>query len=72
MNIRHDIDSCDQDDEDQDDAWLDGPVVKVKGKSRLRSHMMVKLEQDLAPTDRCNDEEQVKSRSMDRDGHAMI
>jgi hypothetical protein len=34
--------------------------------------MMVKLEQDLAPTDRCNDEEQVKSRSMDRDGHAMI
>jgi hypothetical protein len=35
--MRHDIDSYDQDDEDQDDAWLDGPVVKVKGKSRLRS-----------------------------------
>jgi hypothetical protein len=35
--MRHDIDSCDQDDEDQDNAWLDGPVVKVKGKSRLRS-----------------------------------
>jgi hypothetical protein len=33
----HDIDSYDQDDEDQDDAWLDGPVVKEKGKSRLRS-----------------------------------
>jgi hypothetical protein len=33
---------------------------------------MVKLEQDLAPTDRCNGEEQVKSRSMDRDGHVMI
>jgi hypothetical protein len=28
---------------------------------------MVKLEQDLAPTDRCNGKEQVKSRSMDRD-----
>jgi hypothetical protein len=35
--MRYDIDSCDQDDEDQDDAWLDGPVVMVKGKSRLRS-----------------------------------
>jgi hypothetical protein len=30
--MRHDIDSCDQDDEDQDDSWLDGPVVKVKSK----------------------------------------
>jgi hypothetical protein len=30
--MRHDIDSCDQDDEDQDDAWLDGLVVKMKGK----------------------------------------
>jgi hypothetical protein len=35
--MRHDINSCDQDDEDRDDAWHDGPVVKVKGKSRLRS-----------------------------------
>jgi hypothetical protein len=35
--MRHDIDSCDQDDEDQDEAWFDGPVVKVKGKSRIRS-----------------------------------
>jgi hypothetical protein len=33
---------------------------------------MVKLEQDLAPTDRGNGEEQVKSRSMDRDSHVMI
>jgi hypothetical protein len=33
--MRHDIDSSDQDDEDRDDAWLDGLVVKVKGKSRL-------------------------------------
>jgi hypothetical protein len=29
--MRHDIDSCDQDGEDQDEAWLDGPFVKVKG-----------------------------------------
>jgi hypothetical protein len=35
--MRHDINSCDQDDEDRDDAWLDGPIMKVKGKSRLRS-----------------------------------
>jgi hypothetical protein len=35
--MRYDIDSCDKDDEDQDDAWLDGPVVRVKRKSRLRS-----------------------------------
>jgi hypothetical protein len=35
--MRHDINSCDQDDEDRDDARLDGLVVKVKGKSRLRS-----------------------------------
>jgi hypothetical protein len=35
--MRHDIDSYDQDGEDQDEAWLDGPVVKVKGKLRLRS-----------------------------------
>jgi hypothetical protein len=31
----------------------------------------VKLEQDLAPIDRCNGEEQVRSRSMDQ-GHMMI
>jgi hypothetical protein len=35
--MKYDIDSCDQDDEDRGDAWLDGLVVKVKGKSRLRS-----------------------------------
>jgi hypothetical protein len=33
---------------------------------------MVKLEQDLAPTDRCNGEEQVRSRSMNQYGHMMI
>jgi hypothetical protein len=31
--MRHDMESCDQDGEDQDEAWLDGPVASVKGKS---------------------------------------
>jgi hypothetical protein len=35
------------------------------------NHEAVKLEQDLAPMDRRNDEEQVRSRSMDQ-GHMMI
>jgi hypothetical protein len=33
--MRHDIDSCDQDGEEQDEGWLDGPIGKVKGKLRL-------------------------------------
>jgi hypothetical protein len=32
----------------------------------------VKLEQDLAPMDRRNGEEQVRSRSMDQQGHMMM
>jgi hypothetical protein len=32
----------------------------------------VKLEQDLAPMDEGNDEEQVRSRSMNQYGHIMI
>ena len=35
LHMRHDIESCDQGGEDQDKAWLDGPVAMVKGKSRL-------------------------------------
>jgi hypothetical protein len=31
--MTHDMESCDQDDKDQDEAWLDGPVASVKGKS---------------------------------------
>jgi hypothetical protein len=34
--------------------------------------MAVKLEQDLAPIDNGNGEEQVKSRSMNQQGHMMI
>ena len=60
--MRHDIESCDQGGEDQDKAWLDGPVVSVKGK----------LSDDLALMDRSNGEEQVKSRSMNQYGDMMI
>jgi hypothetical protein len=31
--MRHDMNSCDQDGEDQDEAWLDGPLASVKEKS---------------------------------------
>ena len=34
--------------------------------------MAVKLEQDLAPMDEGNGEKQVRSRSMNRQGHMMI
>ena len=60
--MRHDIKSCDQDGEDQDKTWLDGPVASMKGK----------LSDNLAPIDRGNGEEQVKSRSMNQYGHMMI
>jgi hypothetical protein len=48
------MESCDQGGEDQDKAWLDGPVASVKGK----------LSDDLALMDRDSGEEQVMSRSM--------
>ena len=35
LHISHDMKSCDQGGEDQDKAWLDGPVAMVKDKSRL-------------------------------------
>ena len=52
--MKHDMESCDQGGEDQDKTWLDAPVASVKGK----------LSVDLAPMDRGNGEEQVKSRSI--------
>jgi hypothetical protein len=58
--MRYDIESCNQGGEDQDMTWLDGPVTSMKGKWWLRSEgprVMVKLEEDLAPMDRCNGEE---------------
>ena len=33
--MRHDIQLCDQSGEDQDKAWLNGPVAMVKGKYGL-------------------------------------
>ena len=48
--------------EDQDKAWLNGQVASVNGK----------LSDDLAPMDRSNGEEKVKSRSMNQCGHVMI
>jgi hypothetical protein len=32
LHMRHDMESCGQGGEDQDEAWLDGPVASVKGK----------------------------------------
>jgi hypothetical protein len=60
--MRHDMKSCDQGREDQDEAWLDGPVARVKSK----------LCDGLAPKDQGNGEEQVRSRSMNQYGHMMI
>ena len=60
--MRHDMESCDQGGADQDKTWLDRPVARVKGK----------LSDDLTLMDRSNDEEQVKSRSMNQYGHVMI
>ena len=33
--MRHDRELCDQSGEDQDKAWLDGPVAMVMEKSRF-------------------------------------
>jgi hypothetical protein len=60
--MRHDMKSCDQGGEDQDEAWLDGSVARVKGK----------LCYGLAPKDQGNSEEQVRSRSMNQYDHVMI
>jgi hypothetical protein len=62
LHKRHNIELCDQDVEDQDKTWLDELVESVKGK----------LSDDLVPMDRINDEEQVKSRSMNQYGHVMM
>jgi hypothetical protein len=50
--MRHDMKSCDQGGEDKDEAWLDGPVTSVKGKSEALKRgtacdVTVKLGQDL-------------------------
>ena len=67
--MRHNIESCDQGGEDQDMTWLDGPVASVKGESEALKRQTVwrgSLSKDLAPIDRGNDEEQLRSRSMNQ------
>jgi hypothetical protein len=53
-----------------------GPSVvvceeKVRGFEAI-NHVVGKLKQDLASMDRNNSEEQVRSRSMNQQGHLMI
>jgi hypothetical protein len=62
LHTRHDIESCDQGEDDKDMTWLDGLVTSVKGQ----------LSDDLVPMNRSNSEEQVKSRLMNQYGHVMI
>jgi hypothetical protein len=55
--------------EDQDKAWLDGPVASVKGKSEVLKRQTVwreSLSKDLAPMDQGNGEEQLRLRSMNQ------
>ena len=47
----------------------------MKGKVggfRVMDRVAVKLEQDLAPMEEGNGEKQVRSRSMNQQGHVMI
>ena len=32
--MRHDMESCDQSEEDQNEGWLNGPLASVKDKSK--------------------------------------
>jgi hypothetical protein len=75
LHMRHDMELCDQGGEDQDEAWLDGPVAVWRASRRLWSkkpRVTVKLEQDLALMDQHNGEEQVRSRLMSQYGRMMI
>jgi hypothetical protein len=58
----HDMESCDQGGEDQDEAWLDGPAASVKDN----------LSDDLVPMDWNNGKEQVRLRLMNQYSHVMI
>jgi hypothetical protein len=40
--MRHDMESGDQGGEDQDEAWLDGPVASAKGKSEALERWTVR------------------------------
>ena len=47
-------------------------VNRQVGGFGAMDHVAVKLEQDLAPMDKGNSEKQVRSRSMNQQGHVMI
>ena len=74
LHMRHDMELCDQNGEDQEKAWLDGPVAMEKGKSRLWSEGPRGDEawEDLEPMDRGNGKERARSRSMNQRGHVII
>jgi hypothetical protein len=40
--MRHGMESCGQCGEDQDEAWLDGPVASVKGKLEALERLTVR------------------------------
>jgi hypothetical protein len=40
--MRYDMESCDQGSKDQDEVWLDGLVVSVKGKSEALERWTVR------------------------------
>jgi hypothetical protein len=44
--MRHDMESCNQGGEDQDETWLDGPIARVKGKLCDGATVKSKLGQD--------------------------
>jgi hypothetical protein len=67
--MRHDMESCDQGGEDRDEAWLDGLVASVKGKSEALKRGTAC---DGEAWERGNSEEQVWSRSINQYGHVMI
>ena len=75
LRMRHDMESCDQGGEDKMRLGLMDRLQVWRASERLWSEgprVTVKLEQDLAPMDRGNGEEQVRSRSMNQYGHVMI
>jgi hypothetical protein len=39
--MRHDIDSCDQDDEDQDDVWLENDYENANTCAQGGDHLLV-------------------------------
>jgi hypothetical protein len=40
--MRHDVESCGQGGEDQDEVWLDGPAASVKDKSEALERWTVR------------------------------